>query len=113
MKKWRDLNGKILREGDMIEDVDRRVIGKVVYDCGLPCVLMQKQFRPELLGYELLDWKGPKEAYMRGLVAKHTKLWWWAHRYTLNVIVLIPAERHHRSIRNPGIVQIEAPVPWG
>ena len=113
MKKWRDLNGEILHDGDMIEDVERRVIGKVLMEGGLPYVLMQKQFRPDLLGYEPLDGKGPKEAYVRGLVARHTKLWWWMHRYTLSVIVLQKAERHRRSLCKPGIVQIEAPVPWG
>jgi hypothetical protein len=107
MEKWRDLNGEILHDGDMIEDVERRVIGKVLMGGGLPYVLIYKEFRPDLLGYEPLDTKGPHEAYVRGLVTRHTKLWWWLHRYTLSVIVLQKAERNRRSGRFSHCVHYE------
>lgn len=112
MKKWRDLNGEILHDGDIVEDVERRLIGKILMEGGYPYVLMQKQFRPDLLGYEPLDMTGPKEAYLRGLVSRHTKLWWWLHGYRVNAIILRKAERQRRAPWKPGTTEFETPIPW-
>lgn len=109
--KWRDVNGKRLNIGDVVEDFDRRVIGLVTEANGLPCIQMQKQFRTDCLGYVPLDNCGPKEAYIRGLVDRHTKFWWWLHRYTLNVLILKKAEQQFRA-RKAGTVQFETPIPW-
>ena len=96
MKKWRSLEGIVLREGDIIEDLDRRAIGEVKIVYGLPSINIQKEFNSDILGFAPVDLKGPDEAYIRPWVERHTKLWWWLHRYTLPVLMLKPRPTHRQ-----------------
>lgn len=110
---WRDYSGNILNAGDMVEDMRRREIGKVVFQNGLPYSMVCKRFSPSTLGYEYVDPKGPAEAYLRSLVDKHTKIWWALHGYRLmDVDLLKRAEKVPRTPWQIGAVRFDAPVPW-
>ena len=112
MQKWRDAYGFEIAVGDIVEDTRRRVIGRIVNWHGLPAIQMFKRFSLSIMGYEQIDCKGPAEAYIRGLVDRHTKIWWWLHNYTLdNVEILKQADRRPRSA-HPGVVCFDAPIPW-
>lgn len=111
--KWRDVTGQTIAAGDIIEDTARRVIGKVVIWHGLPAVQMFKRFSVRTIDYEPIDYKGPDEAYIRGLVDRHTKVWWWLHGYRLdNVEIIKQAERRPRSNRRTVVAKYDAATPW-
>lgn len=87
--RWKDCNGNNLTVGDIIEDASRRAIGKLVEVNGIPCIRMMKVFRNDLLGYELLDYKGPEEAYIRALIPHSLKIGWWLRGYVLDHVEIL------------------------
>jgi len=96
--KWKDGFGSNLQEGDIIEDTRRRIIGRVNWHNGLPAMEAIKRFSARTMGYELMDNKGPKEAYIVGIVPRHTKVWYWRHGYVLDhVEILQHAQPRRRS----------------
>lgn len=87
--KWRDVNGRELAEGDIIEDIRRRVIGRVIIQRGMPAIMVYKQFSTRLMGYEPVEYKAPQEAYIRELVERHTRIWWMMHGYVLENVEIL------------------------
>lgn len=98
MKRWKDAFGREIKIGDIVEDRDRRIIGKAFRHHGMPMIRIFKKFNAGLLNYEMIELKGPNEAYEYGMVPKRTKLWYWAHGYKLEHIEIIrsaqEANRH-------------------
>lgn len=103
MWKWRDSSGCELRIGDIVEDTERRIIGKIVLQNGLPALEIFKRFSAETLGYEFIDNKGTKEAYIRSIVPRHTRLWYWRRGYVLDNVTILRRmkSRHRRSNVRP------------
>ena len=92
---WKDAYGNVLREGDIVEDTEKRLIGKITMRNGEPVMIVYKRFDLSLLTYEtVMDYKGPIEGHTSMLVPYHSKVWWWRHgRYLDNVELLKRAEK--------------------
>ena len=111
---WRDAWGETIQSGDIVEDLDRRYIGKVLFRYGKPHIHYFKQFSAQTLGYKFVDVVGPDEAYIRCLAPK--KEW----RYKLNghrlnhVEVLQkrkPTDRNAQTVTPVDMPPWEAPAP--
>lgn len=111
---WRDAWGEEIRPGDIVEDMDRRIIGEVVFRCNKPHIHFYKVFSRQTLGYEFVDVVAADEAYIRCLAPK--KDW----RYKLNghrlshVEVLQkrkPVTRNAQTVTPIAMPTWEAPMP--
>ena len=110
---WKDANGNELHAGDIVEDTSRRIIGRVIWQHGLPALYAQKKFSYKTMGYELLDMQGPQEAYIKSIVPRHTKLYYFLRGYVLDdVMILRAAEPAKREYKPLGVTRFDAPVPW-
>lgn len=106
---WRDAWGEPIQPGDIVEDINNRVIGEVKYLYNRPYVHYFKQFSAQTLGYEWVSVTAPDEAYLRCLAPK--KEW----RYKLNGHRLRHVEVLQKRKANNGHAQTVTPIdmpPW-
>ena len=109
MAIWRDAWGEEIHPGDIVEDLNRRVIGEVKFMYGKPHIHYFKQFSAQTLGYEFVDVCAPDEAYVRCLAPK--KEW----RYRLNGHRLNNVELLQKLAVKDGHAQTVTPIdmpPW-
>lgn len=111
---WRDAWGEPIQQGDIVEDLNHRYIGKVLFMYNKPHIHYFKQFSAQTLNYELVDVYAPDEAYIRCLAPKKE----WRYRlngHRLNNVEVLqkrkPTERNAQTVRRWICRQWEAPAP--
>lgn len=97
--KWKDNFGQELNVGDIVEDTNRKIIGRIVKRYGLPVLRAMKRFNYDLLSYELIEVKGPEEAYEYSIIPRHSKLWYWSHSYILDHIEVLQKHGGEQHVR--------------
>lgn len=107
---WRDAWGEPIQPGDIVEDLNKRYIGEVLYRYNKPHIHYFKQFSTQTLGYEFVSVTAPDEAYIRCLAPKKE----WRYRlngHRLNHVEVLqkrkPMERNAQTV-----TPIDMP-PWG
>lgn len=91
---WRDCYGAVLCAGDIIEDLDQRVIGKVVFRNGCPEVLPWKWFMPSTMNYvPAVDCLGNAITETRRITGRHTKLGWAMRGHRMPHVEVLKREK--------------------
>lgn len=98
MPEWKDAFGQVIKTGDIVEDTNRKIIGRVIKRYGMPMIYAMKKFNAELLSYEMVELKGPNAAYEYGIIPRHTKIWYRLHGYVLDHIEIIKPMREGRNV---------------
>lgn len=102
---WRDMYGNEIHIGDVVENVSKREIGRVIKTGnGLPAMMMWKRFSTKTLGYEPVGLGGAKEAYFRPMIQRHSKLWWYLHDYCIPDIEIIQYAKEKAVVKNGMLV---------
>lgn len=91
MRQFKDHYGRYLHQGDLVEDTNKKIIGRVVYRIrsGKLAVKAEKG-----LSWSKLSYVPISPPYFYNACGKHGKIYWFFHRYRLNNIVLL--ERRQR-----------------
>ena len=119
--KFRDEHGVHLHVGDIVENLEKRVIARVTIDgSGRPVLRMEKKFNFRSMQYEPVAWFAPNEAIDMPLAPRKTKWYWRRNGWRipdLQVLYKAPLEHQnrrntYRTVRHSGKVLIDAPVPW-
>lgn len=117
MAIWRDAWGEEIDPGDIVEDMNRRVIGEVKFMYGKPHIHYFKQFSAQTLGYEFVDVCAADEAYVRCLAPKKE----WRYRlngHRLNHVELLqkrkPKDRNAQTVTPVDMPtwEAQAPTDW-
>ena len=109
MAVWRDAWGEEIHPGDIVEDLNTRRIGRVVYRYNKPWMDVWKEFSAAHLAYDPVERFAADEAYIRCLAPK--KEW----RYRLNGHRLNHVELLQKRPVKDGHAQTVTPIdmpPW-
>ena len=96
MKKWKYFDGLEIEVGDYIADLQRGYKGYIEYtDTYDLCLHVTHIYNKTLKKYEIVDNKGPKEAYQTSIYSKKkSNFYWWFHNYILPDLCLLGRERN-------------------
>ena len=91
MLKWKDMAGNSLDYGDIVEDIERRIIGEIVhgYFNNQPMLRIISQFSIKAMKYIEMPNHSTYEATERSFIPHHSKLYWFIHSYRINNIELL------------------------
>jgi len=91
MLKWKDAYGNQIKYGDIIEDFERRIIGKVVrsFLTGQPVLQIISQFSIKAMTYLPPPDNSTDFSLQRNFIPKHSKLYWILHNYRLDNIEIL------------------------
>ena len=87
---WCDTYGNLIEEGDLVEDLDRLIIGYIeINSRGVPCIHTTMTYC-RMYAWQPLDNKGPIEAYQKELFDEtKSKFYWWRKHYVLSNITIL------------------------
>ena len=91
MLKWKDAYGNQIGYGDIVEDFERRIIGKVVRSMltGQPVLQIISQFSIKAMTYLPPPDNSTDFSLERNFIPKHSKLYWILHGYRLDNIEIL------------------------
>lgn len=91
MLKWKDAYGNQIEYGDIVEDFERRIIGKVVrsFLTGQPVLQIISQFSIKAMTYLPPPDNSTDFSLQRNFIPKHSKLYWIFHNYRLDNIEIL------------------------
>ena len=91
MLKWKDAYGNQIEYGDIIENFERRIIGKVVRSSlnGQPVMRIISQFSIRAMTYLPPPDNSTDFSLERSFIPKHNKLYWILHNYRIDNIEVL------------------------
>lgn len=91
MLKWKDVHGLQIGYGDIIEDFERRIIGKVVHSSfnNQPVMRIISQFSIKVMTYLPPPDNSTDFSLERNFIPKHNKLYWFFHNYRIDNIEIL------------------------
>ena len=91
MLKWKDAYGNQIGYGDIIENFERRIIGKVVRSSfnNQPVMRIISQFSIKAMTYLPPPDNSTDLSLERNFIPKHSKLYWILHNYRIDNIEIL------------------------
>lgn len=99
MLKWKDAYGNQIKYGDIVEDFERRIIGKVVRSLltGQPVLQVISQFSIKAMTYVPPPDNSTNYSLERNFIPYHNKLYWILHNYRIDNIEILKSENNNNE----------------